>query len=117
MSPRSHRLFKICSAGEWQSALQKTAFEGSAADRRDGFIHLSDKYQAPDTLLRYFSGKRGLVLLEIDSTLLDERELKWEPSRGGQLFPHLYGELAIDKVRHVTAIPDTGREDFMREVL
>ena len=86
-----------------QEARARGRFEGSADDARDGFIHLSAGHQVPGTLERYFAGQRDLVLLAVDPDRLGEG-LRWEPSRGGELFPHLYGPLDLDHVISVEAL-------------
>ena len=86
-------IYKICTAAEWREAERAGAYRGSAVDRRDGFIHFSTAEQAAETAAKWFAGQRDLVLVAVDAEALGDR-LKWEPSRGGALFPHLYGELA-----------------------
>ena len=93
-------IYKICTAAEWREAEQAGVYRGSAVDRKDGFIHFSTAAQAPETAARHFAGQRDLVLIAIDAEALGDR-LKWEPSRGGALFPHLYGELPLVAVRRV----------------
>lgn len=85
-------VYKICSAGEWAAAARVGRYTGSADDRRDRFIHLSTAAQASETARRYFSGLPDLVLVAFDAAQLGPA-LKWEPSRGGDLFPHLYDDL------------------------
>ena len=82
-------------------------------DHRDGFIHFSTAAQAAETAAKHFAGQRDLVLLTVDAALLGDR-LKWEPSRGGALFPHLYGELALTAVRAGVPLPldESGRHVF-----
>jgi uncharacterized protein (DUF952 family) len=91
-------IWKIFRSGEWASFEATGRFEGSADDRRDGFIHLSDDGQLAGTLARHFAGEVGLVLAEVD--VADDPALRWEVSRGGASFPHLYRALArADVVR------------------
>ncbi len=90
-------IYKICTAAEWREAERAGVFGGSAVDRRDGFIHLSTASQAAETARRHFMGQRDLVLLSVDANALGER-LRYEPSRGGDLFPHLYGDLDLAAV-------------------
>ena len=96
-------VYKICSAAALQEARGRGRFEGSADDARDGFIHLSAGQQVAGTLAKYFPGQRDLVLLAVDPGRLGER-LCWEESRGGDLFPHLYGPLDLDHVISVEAL-------------
>ncbi len=91
------RILKILPRAEWLAAQAAGRFEGSAVDRQDGYIHFSTAAQAGETARRYFAGLGDLVVLEVDADVLGEA-LKWEPSRGGDLFPHLYGTLACADV-------------------
>jgi uncharacterized protein (DUF952 family) len=91
------RIYKILSRAEWRAAQAAGLFEGSAVDRADGFIHFSTAAQAAETARKHFANQAGLVLLEIEADDLGE-VLVWEPSRGGDLFPHLYGALDPGKV-------------------
>jgi uncharacterized protein (DUF952 family) len=85
-------VFKIASASTWDEACRAGAFAGSDADTRDGFIHLSAHHQLAATAAKHFAGQRDLLLVAFDAGALGDR-LKWEVSRGGDLFPHLYGPL------------------------
>ena len=106
-------IYKICSAAEWRAAERAGTYAGSAVDRRDGFIHFSTAGQAVDTAAMHFAGQRDLVLVSIDAANLGKR-LKWEPSRGGALFPHLYGALELSTVLRVEPLPldKNGRHAF-----
>ena len=101
--PMTEPVYKICPAGALQEARESRRFGGSADDARDGFIHLSAGHQVAGTLAKYFAGQRDLVLLAVDPGRLGER-LCWEESRGGDLFPHLYGPLDLDHVISVEAL-------------
>jgi uncharacterized protein (DUF952 family) len=85
-------IYKICTAEEWDRAVDANSFTGSAADRQDGFIHFSTGEQAPETAARHFANQGGLVIVAFEDTALGPN-LKYEPSRGGASFPHLYGPL------------------------
>lgn len=98
------RIYKILSRAEWTAAEAAGRFEGSAVDRQDGFIHFSTAVQAPETARRYFAGLPDLVILEVEGDDLGDA-LKWEPSRGGDLFPHLFAPLPVDAVRKVHDAP------------
>ena len=98
------RLYKILTRGEWNAALAAGVFEGSAVDRQDGFIHFSAADQAAETARRYFRGQENLMVLVVDAEALGDG-LKWEPSRGGALFPHLYGLLPCAVVREARPVP------------
>jgi uncharacterized protein (DUF952 family) len=94
-------IYKICTREEWTAAEARGAFDGSAVDHRDGFIHLSSAAQVDETARRHFSGQTGLVLVEVDADALGDA-LRWEVSRGGERFPHLYGPLPMAAVVRVT---------------
>jgi uncharacterized protein (DUF952 family) len=91
-------IYKILRAVEWRDAERDGVFRGSPDDKRDGFIHFSTAEQTFGTYEKYFPGQSGLVLAAIDLDALGAA-LKWEPSRGGALFPHLYGDLPLSAVR------------------
>ena len=84
-------LYKILSAAEWRQAEARGRFEGSAVDVKDGFIHLSAAHQVRETAARHFAGQPDLLLVAFAESRLGN--LKWEPSRGGDLFPHVYGAI------------------------
>jgi len=90
-------VYKICPEGALEEARKSGRFHGSADDARDGFIHLSAGHQVTGTLATHFVGQTNLVLIAIDPERLGER-LRWETSRGGELFPHLYGPLDLAHV-------------------
>ena len=96
-------IYKILPAAEWQAAKAAGLFAGSAIDLTDGYIHFSTAGQAQETAKRYFSGQQGLMLLVVPTEGLGEA-LKWEPSRGGDLFPHLYGPLPASAVVEAKAL-------------
>lgn len=97
-------IFKILPRGEWAAAQATGRFEGSAVDHRDGFIHFSTAAQAQETARRHFAGQADLVVLAVKAEDLGAA-LRWEPSRGGDLFPHLYGALDVRLVLGVTEAP------------
>jgi uncharacterized protein (DUF952 family) len=99
----AHLIYKICSAREWREAEAAGTYRGSAVDGQDGFIHLSTAAQLDETLRRHFAGQEDLVLVAVDPAALGDA-LRWEPSRGGQLFPHLYGALPVSLARSVAPI-------------
>jgi uncharacterized protein (DUF952 family) len=86
------RVYKIVARDAWDAAVAEGRFDGAAIDLKDGYIHLSTGAQAQDTARLHFHGQGGLVLVALETDSLGEA-VKWEPSRGGQLFPHLYGPL------------------------
>ncbi len=97
-------IFKICRAAEWAQAVVDGVFRGSAADLRDGYIHFSTVAQVAETAARHFAAQSDLVLVAVDAAALGDK-LKWEPSRGGALFPHLYGELPVTAALWVKPLP------------
>ena len=93
-------IYKICQRALWQAAQAERAFRGSADDARDGFIHFSTADQLAETAAKHFAGQSDLVLVAVDAGRLGP-QLKWEPSRGGELFPHLYAPLPLEAARWV----------------
>jgi uncharacterized protein (DUF952 family) len=100
-------IYKICPRDAWDAATVSGAFAGSADDVRDGFIHLSAEHQLVGTAMKYFSRVDGLVVVAFDAKML-ESHLKWEASRGGDLFPHYYGPLPASAALWVRALPLDG---------
>jgi uncharacterized protein (DUF952 family) len=90
-------IYKICAQAEWDAALAAGSYTGSADDARDGFIHFSTAEQVAPTAAKHFAGRSDLVLIEVDAAQLGPA-LRFEPSRGGALFPHLYGALPLHAV-------------------
>lgn len=97
-------VYKICPASLWRKAGREGRFRGSDVDIRDGFIHFSTVAQVEETAAKHFAGQHGLVLVRVDATKLGDK-LKWEPSRGGALFPHFYDHLDLSAVMQVDALP------------
>ena len=97
-------IYRIVTGGEWRAAQAAGVYEGSAHDRRDGFIHFSTAAQAAETANTHYAGQDGLLLLCVDAADLTA-PLKWEVSRGDQLFPHLYGTLPVAAVRRTEKLP------------
>ena len=100
-------IYKILGRDDWARWRRDAEFAGSAVDVADGYIHLSTHVQVRETAARHFAGQEGLVLVEIDSDALGTA-LRWEPSRGGQLFPHHYGPMAFALVRLSWPLPWNG---------
>ena len=97
-------IYKICPGELWQAAERAGAFRGAPIDRRDGFIHFSTAEQVAETAAKHFAGAADLVLVAVEAAALGPA-LRFEPSRGGALFPHLYGDLPLDAVRWVKPLP------------
>lgn len=105
-------IYKIFREDEFEAFEAAGRTTGSPDDVRDGFIHFSTAEQVEETAARHFAGEDGLKLLGVNADLLAD-DLKWEPSRGGALFPHLYRDLASEDVMSVRDIPlDGDRHDF-----
>ncbi|HTL37609.1 MAG TPA: DUF952 domain-containing protein [Kofleriaceae bacterium] len=96
-------IYKIATVEQWRSAEAAGVFEGAPIDLADGFIHFSTAEQVAETLAKHFAGQRDLLLVVVDAEKFGD-ELRWEVSRGGQLFPHLYATLAVAAASRVTAI-------------
>lgn len=90
-------IYKIVPVRLWEQAKARGVFEGAAVDLTDGYIHFSTESQVRETAAKHFAGQDDLLLLAIDSETLGAR-LRYEPSRGGALFPHLYGPLPLAAV-------------------
>jgi uncharacterized protein (DUF952 family) len=93
-------IYKICDAAAWREAERTGEFLGAPIDLADGYIHFSAADQLSETAARHFARQRDLVLVAVEADALGPA-LKWEPSRGGALFPHLYGALPLSAVRWV----------------
>ena len=106
-------IYKICSRSEWDAAVEAGRFDGAPVDIADGYIHFSTAGQVAETARRHFAGQTDLVLVAVDVGALCA-DLKWEPSRGGDLFPHLYGPLPASAAKSVVALPvgDDGMHQF-----
>jgi len=89
--------YKVLTADQLATLERDGRFDGSADDLRDGFVHLSGLDQLAGTLDRHFAGAADLFLAEVDADAAGPA-LRWEPSRGGELFPHLYGPLLLETV-------------------
>jgi uncharacterized protein (DUF952 family) len=97
-------IYKICEAELWRQAERAGVFRGASVDIRDGFIHFSSASQVRATAAKHFLGVGDLVLIAIDADALCHA-LKWEVSRGGELFPHLYGELPLSAMLWIKPLP------------
>lgn len=107
----SHRLdliYKIVDADLWAKAQAQRRFDGAGIDLADGYIHFSTAAQARETAARHFADQPNLLLVAVAAASLGP-SLKWEPSRGGDLFPHLYGSLDLAHVVSVEPLPWEGR--------
>jgi uncharacterized protein (DUF952 family) len=109
----SRLIFKICPESLWGEAESAGVFHGAPVDLQDGFIHFSTAEQAAETAAKHFAGQTGLLLVAVDAEALGEA-LRYEVSRGGALFPHLYASLPLSAVRWVAplALDEDGRHVF-----
>jgi uncharacterized protein (DUF952 family) len=110
-------IYKICESTRWAEAERAGEFRGSGIDQADGYIHFSTAGQVAETAAKHFARMPDLVLVAVAAEDLSGA-LKWEPSRGGALFPHLYGVLPMAAVRWVKPLPldADGRHMFPPEV-
>lgn len=110
-------IYKITPEGPWREAERAGAFHGAPIDLQDGYIHLSTANQVRETAARHFAGQADLLLVAVDAAALGEA-LRWEPSRGGALFPHLYGPLPMSAVAWARPLPldEAGRHRFPEDV-
>jgi uncharacterized protein (DUF952 family) len=102
-------IYKICAQAAWREAERTGLYRGSDVDMRDGFIHFSTAAQVAATAAKHFAKQTDLMLVAVDTDLLDGAlgpALKWERSRGGDLFPHLYAGLPVAAVRFAEPLPD-----------
>jgi uncharacterized protein (DUF952 family) len=109
----SHTIYKICPASLWREAERAGVFLGAPVDRQDGYIHFSAADQVVETAAKHFAGMHDLVLVAVDAAALGPM-LKWETSRGGALFPHLFGSMPLSSVLWVKRLPldRSGRHAF-----
>jgi len=97
-------IYKIAPAALWREAQAAGRFDGAPVDLADGYIHFSTAAQARETAAKHFAGQDDLLLIAVDADALGPA-LRWEPSRGGALFPHLYAPLGLDAVRWARPLP------------
>lgn len=112
------KIYKICEAEAWRAAEALGVFAGAAVDLQDGFIHFSTAAQARETAAKHFAGRAGLLLIAFEAEALGEA-LRWEPSRGGALFPHLYRALRTEEALWSAPLPlgAEGLHEFPREMI
>ncbi|MFB2549735.1 DUF952 domain-containing protein [Ensifer soli] len=110
-------IYKIVPQTLWEEARRTGVFEGAPVDRADGFIHFSTAAQARETAAKHFAGQGDLLLVAVDAAALGTA-LVYEVSRGGALFPHLYGPLSLDHVRSEIPLPlgNDGAHRFPAEI-
>jgi uncharacterized protein (DUF952 family) len=103
-SEKTNLIYKVVTADQWAAAEQEGEFRGAAIDLQDGYIHFSTATQVRETVSKHFAGQLDLLLVGIDPVKLGDA-LRWEPSRGGALFPHLYANLSLADVVSVNELP------------
>ena len=99
MTSNEQFVYKVCKKLEWVKAKETRKYLGSDKDIYDGFIHFSTKRELKSTIEKYFSKEKNLIILKVDVNLLDN--LKWEKSRDGLLFPHLYSKFNLDSIQEI----------------
>jgi len=105
MSTRASTVFKILTAEQWSTWQAEGVFQGAPVDLADGFVHLSAEDQVRDTAAKHFADQTGLILAEVDLAGLGDA-VKWEVSRGGALFPHVYGTIPLSAVLSAKPMSD-----------
>ena len=102
--PSEDLIYKVCDRSAWEAAVEHGVFQGAQIDLADGFIHFSAAHQVVETVAKHFAEQEGLVLVAVPAKELGEA-LRWEESRGGDLFPHLYGSLPTSLAHSVVDLP------------
>ena len=107
-------IYKIATADQWRTAQASGRFEGAPVDLADGFVHFSTADQALETAAKHFAGQRDLILIALDADAFGDK-MVWEPSRGGQLFPHLYRAFLTTETLWARPLPmrADGSHDFV----
>ena len=98
-------IYKICERAQWRAAEAAGQYRGSSVDERDGFIHFSTAAQLAETVSKHFAKAADLMVVAVDAAALGT-QLKWERSRGGDLFPHLYATLPLRAVGWARPLAD-----------
>lgn len=106
-------IYKIIPASLWREAERTGVFRGAPVDLADRYIHFSTMTQLEETAAKHFAGQNDLLLVRVEADRLGGK-LKWEPSRGGALFPHLHAELSLSDIAEVMLLPlgPDGRHRF-----
>jgi uncharacterized protein (DUF952 family) len=100
----SQPIYHVCRREEWKAGKAAGVYQGSSQDISDGFIHFSTSAQVRRSAAKHRAGQSGLELLTVEPSALGDF-LRWEPSRAGELFPHLYGALLLTAVLRVDDLP------------
>lgn len=99
-----HMIYHLARANQWRAAKEAGVYHGTDEDTADGFLHFSTARQVVESARKHRAGETDIILLAVVADDLGAA-LKWEPARGGDLFPHLYGPLVVSAVRTATALP------------
>jgi len=102
-------VFKVVTSDQWEAARKSGVFRGAPVDIEDGYIHFSTEQQVRETVAKHFAGQTDLILVAVETAAI-ENSLKWETSRGGALFPHLYDDLHVSAVVWEESLPLVGTE-------
>ena len=105
-------IYKILPAAHWQSLQKDRVLALQGVDLQDGYVHLSAAEQVAQTLAKHFAGQSDLVLLSVDTQALGD-VLRWEASRGGALFPHIYAPLRLEWVTQAVVLGHSGGKNFL----
>ena len=108
-NPQDGIIYKVVTSGQWEAARKSGVFRGAPIDIEDGYIHFSTSQQVRETVAKHFAGQTDLILVAVEAAAI-ESSLKWETSRGGALFPHLYDELHFSAVVWEEDLPLVGGE-------
>ena len=96
-------IYKVCNNNEWKKALEVGCYKGSEIDIKDGYIHFSTKEQLKETVDKHFKKQENLIIITFNTTDLVEN-IKWEPARNGDLFPHYYGFIDINFAHNIYSL-------------
>jgi uncharacterized protein (DUF952 family) len=103
-------IYKILASSLWARAEDEQRVPWAPIDVADGFVHLSAASQLRETARRHFAGQRELMLVGVDPARIPAGRLRWEPSRGGALFPHVYGDIPLEAVTRAMPLAEAGGE-------
>lgn len=107
--PFPELIYHICAESDWRAAQRAGVYHGSAAARADGFLHMSTREQVAGSLAKHYPDPAGFVILHLRAALLRDT-LRWEPSRGGALFPHCYGDVPLRAVAATMPAADWAKD-------
>lgn len=108
-------IYKILTTDQWNTLQSAGEFAGAPIDIQDGYVHFSTEGQLQTTADKHFQGQTGLFILAVDAEEV-EADLKWEPSRGGDLFPHLYSTMKLDQVMWIRPVQSSGDQHHLPDL-